>query len=175
VLHFRGADEWTAYNAAFGTGNLREAVIRGMELGGQNTGLMRKLGTNPEANLKMIGDFLLRGIKDPALQNKLSTALNRGKLSRQLKELDGTTRNPVNAMGAKISSGARMHENVTSLGGALLSSISDIPVYASELAYQGRGFMSGLAEAVGGLFKGKNRAQMAELDGLIGVAMDSSR
>jgi hypothetical protein len=175
VLHFLGADEWTAYNSAFGTGNLREAVIRGMELSGQNTGLMRKLGTNPEANLKMIGEFLLRGIDDPALQNKLSTALNNGKLARQLRELDGTTRNPVNAMGAKISALARLLENITSLGGALLSSISDIATYASELSYQGRGFLSGTGEAVGGLFKGKNRAQMAELDGLIGVAMDSMK
>src|SRR3546814_17433123 len=61
------------------------------------------------------------------------------------------------------------------LGGALISSFSDIPLYGSEMRYQGRSMLSDMAEAIAGLAKGRNRREMAEIDGMLGVTFDSLR
>lgn len=179
VLHFKSADDWFDYNAKFGTGNLREAVMRGFEMSGQNTGIMRKLGPNPEATFNQIVDGLALSMKnaDPAAREKFKSASGPGGYLRQrLSVVDGTARIPVNRLGAQIASGIRATESMAKLGGAVLSSVTDMPSLASELRYQGSGgYLSGIGKAVAGLFKGRNRREMAEVDGGIGVFMDGMK
>src|SRR3546814_4305912 len=43
------------------------------------------------------------------------------------------------------------------------------------MRYQGRSMLSGMAEAIAGLAKGRNRREMAEIDGMLGVTFDSLR
>jgi hypothetical protein len=172
VLHFKDADNWLDYNERFGTGTLRESLVRSLEHSAQSTGLMRRLGTNPEANFDAIVDELKRGISDPAKRQKFADASN-GRLRNQLREVDGSTRIPVSHEGARIAAGVRTLENITKLGAALLSQFSDIPTYGSEMRYQGRSMLSGMLEAINGLRQGRNRREMAEIDGMIGVVMDS--
>ena len=172
-LHFRSAEDWFDYNQEFGVGTLAEALIRGFEWHAQSTGLMRKLGPNPGANFNTIADEILKGL-DETSRATFNNAV-RGKLANQLATLDGTTRIPVNRMGARIAAGVRVSENMAKLGASLLAQFGDIPIYASEMRYQGRGFLSGIADAISNLRKGRNRKEMAEIDGMIGVAMDEMR
>lgn len=171
VLHFKSADDWFAYNQKFGTGSLREALLRGLEMSAQNTGLMRRIGTNPEANFGEIVKQVLAGVKDPTAKQKLSQ-LASGKLRNQLRELDGTTRTPVNAMGARIASNTRSLQRMAKLGAALLSQFGDIPIYASEMRYQGRTMLSGVGESIGNLFKGRGSAETREIAAMLGVYSD---
>lgn len=173
VLHFKTADDWFDYNQKFGTGNLRESFIRGMELQAQNTGLMRKLGPNPESNLDQVAQSLLRGMDgQPEKKNKLQTAIN-STIRNQFLEVDGTTRSPVHAMGARVSSSIRALENMSKLGAAVLSQASDLPTYASEMRYQGnRGFLSNILEGVAGMFEGRSTKEKIELEGMLGIVRD---
>lgn len=175
-LHFKSANDWFDYNQKFGTGNLREAVMRGLETSAQNTALMRKLGPNPGANFDAMVDELSRTISDPEKRQKFTKASGPGGYLRQrMAVIDGSARVPVNQIGAKISAGARAGQGMAKLGLAVLSSVTDVPVYASEMSYQGHGFLSGMAEAVGSLFKGRNKKEMSDMDGLLGVFTDSMK
>jgi hypothetical protein len=176
VLHFRDADAWSDYNAKYGTGNFREALLHGFDMSAQNTGLMRVFGPNPESNFNQMADELTRGLADAKQKQRFSEASGpRGWLRNRLETIDGTARIPVNALGARVGAVTRSVENMAKLGGATISSFSDIPLYAFEMRYQGRSVLSSMAEAIGGLAKGRNRHEMAEIDGMIGVTFDSLR
>ena len=173
VLHFRDADGWFDYNERFGIGSFANAVFRGLEMNAQTTGLMRHLGTNPESNFNQIVNDVIAQTSDPAKKQQINE-LARGKLSHQLQELDGSTRNPVNATGAQVSSNVRAITSMSKLGGAVLSQFGDIPLYASEMRYQGRGMLSGIAESIGNLFQGRGSRERQEIGGMLGVYSDFS-
>lgn len=172
VLHFRDADSWFDYNARFGTGNLREALLAGLQRSAQTTGLMRALGPNAEANLGRIMDDVMAGLD---ADGRRTFAAAERRLRDQLAELDGSTRIPVNATAAKVSAVIRAQQSMAKLGGAMLSSFSDIPVYGSEMRYQGRTMLTGMAEAIAGLVQGRGSRERKEILGALGVFSDTMR
>lgn len=172
VLHFKTADDWFDYNQKFGMGNLRESFLRGLELNAQNTGLMQKLGPNPESNLDQIHQRIMRGIKDPQKRQDLQTKFD-STIRNQFLEVDGSTRSPVHAQRARIAASARAWENLTKLGMALLSQISDLPTHASEMKYQGnRGYLSNVGDAVAGMFYNRSTKERIELEGMLSILRD---
>ncbi|EKT4522802.1 hypothetical protein QEM13_002045 [Pseudomonas putida] len=177
VLHFRDGVAWHEYNQLFGTGNLREAVLRGLDLSGQNTALMRRLGTNPEANLNMALDVIrddLVKAGDPKARANFNDA-RRGAIANRFKEVSGQTRIPGNATQARVAANVRAWQSLSKLGGALLSSFTDLPVAASEMKYQGRSFLGSLAEMGAGLLKGRGSAEQRQILSAYGVYADSMR
>lgn len=176
VLHFKDADAWTDYNTTYGSGSLREALMFGLEQQARTTGLMRVLGPNPENNFNMIADELLKGIEDPALKQRFGEVIGqRGWLRNRLAAVDGSMLMPANAMAAQVASSTRAVQSMAKLGGAVISAVTDVPVYGSEMRYQGRSMLSGMAEAIAGLAKGRNRRELAEIDGMLGVVFDGMR
>lgn len=148
VLHFKDGVAWHEYNQLYGTGNLREAVLRGLDLSGQNTALMRKLGTNPEANLNMAMDIIAEDVRksgDPAALANFNTA-RETMIKNRFAEVSGQTRIPGNATQARIAANVRAWQSLSKLGGALLSSFTDLPVAASEMRYQGKNFLGSLGK-----------------------------
>lgn len=177
VLHFKDGVAWHEYNQLFGTGNLREAVLRGLDLSGQNTALMRKLGTNPESNLNMAMDIIgedLRKAGDPAALANFNTA-RQTMLANRFAEVSGATRIPGNSAQARIAANVRAWQSLSKLGGALLSSFTDLPVAASEMRYQGKNFLGSLGEMTAGLAKGKGSLEQREILSSFGVYADSMR
>lgn len=177
VLHFKDGVAWHEYNQMFGTGNLREAVLRGLDLSGQNTALMRRLGTNPEANLNMAMDAIKEDVRaggDPAALANFKTA-RRGVIDNRFKEVSGQTRIPGNATQARVAANVRAWQSLSKLGGALLSSFTDLPVAASEMRYQGQSFLGSLAEMGAGLLKGRGSAEQRQILSAYGVYADSMR
>ena len=49
VLHFKSAEDFMEYNGTFGTGDIREGVVQGLQHLARGTALMKGLGPNPEA------------------------------------------------------------------------------------------------------------------------------
>jgi hypothetical protein len=172
VLHFKSADDWMAYNREFGTGSLREAVTAGLRSSARTVGLMRMLGTNPEAMVDALGRQMQESIDDPGKLRAFSDDL-RGPIANRLKQVDGTVNIAVNAPAARVAANARALESMAKLGGAVISSITDIPVYASEVRYQGRGMLSGMSEALGGLMRGRAKGERAQVLSSLGVFFDS--
>ncbi|WP_136474553.1 hypothetical protein [Pseudomonas sp. DG56-2] len=177
VLHFKDGRAWFRYNKEFGMGNLRESVLNGLDMSGQNTALMRRLGTNPEANLNKVVDILRSDVRkkgdNQALKNFNTAA--RGMVANRFKEISGQTRIPGNATQARIAANVRAWQSLSKLGGALLSSFTDLPVAASEMRYQGQNFLGSLAEMSAGLLKGRGSAEQRQILSAYGVYADSMR
>ncbi|MBT9575523.1 MAG: hypothetical protein IV106_31230 [Pseudomonas umsongensis] len=177
VLHFKDGVAWHEYNQLYGTGNLREAVLRGLDLSGQNTALMRRLGTNPESNLNLAMDIIAEDVRksgDPAALTNFNTA-RQTMLTNRFAEVSGATRIPGNATQARIAANVRAWQSLSKLGGALLSSFTDLPVAASEMRYQGKNFLGSLGEMTAGLAKGKGSLEQREILSSFGVYADSMR
>ena len=177
VLHFKDGVAWHEYNTMFGTGNLRESVLRGLDMAGQNTGIMRRLGTNPESNLNMAMDILAEDVRksgDPKSLTNFNDA-RRGMLANRFAEVSGATRIPGNATQARVAANVRAWQSLSKLGGALLSSFADLPVAASEMRYQGKSFLGSLGEMTAGLVKGRGSLEQREILSSFGVYGDSMR
>jgi hypothetical protein len=177
ALHFKDADAWADYNEQFGMGNLRDAVLRGLKMSAQNTGLMRVLGPNPEVTYNRLVDALrrdVRSVADVKAMKKFETATAEdGWLSRRLAEVTGKANIAVDAVWARRSANLRAIQSMAKLGGAMISSLNDIATYASEMRYQGRGFLSGIGEAIGSLAQGRPAGERREILSSLGVFFDS--
>lgn len=176
-LHFKDGVAWDQYNRVYGTGSLREAFLGGLERMGDSTGIMRKLGTNPEANWNMILDDLQRDLaSDNAALRQFQVDRN-GMLANRLAEVDGTARMAVNNIAARVSSNVRAVQSMAKLGGALLSSFADLANNATELRYQGAGsVLTNMTRAIGDAASGGRRsADQKEILAGLGVFFDNAR
>jgi hypothetical protein len=167
VLHFRSADDWFDYNAEFGFGNLREAYIQGLHRAAESNGLMQVLGTNPEANLDSVVTAIRSSLSrsDPKLLEAFDAKTRRGtRIENALKEVSGFTRRVASQRLANIGAGIRVWNTLTGLGGAVVSAITDIPIRASALRYQGQSYLGGLGTGL-----------LAPLKRIVGAVGDSER
>lgn len=171
---FKDADAWFDYNEQFGTGNLRESVVRSLTRSADATGMMRILGTNPENTLQAIKSDLVDKLKrgDEADIAKAAT-LQESNQDLWLKAVDGSMNIVGNAMGARYSANIRSWMTLSKLGGMVLSQLNDLAVYAQGVNYQGRGFFSGMAEATTGLGRSLAPQDRRDLASSLGVTLDN--
>ena len=175
VLHFKDGLAWDQYNKVYGAGSLREAFLGGLDRSGDSTGMMRRLGTNPESNWNAALDELQNDLKnDPDGLRKFQQDRN-GLLKTRFSEIDGTSRMAVNHVGARVASNLRAWQSMAKLGGAVISAVTDLPVAASEMRYQGKGMLSSMGTLIGGMIKGKKPAEQREILSTLGVFFDSVR
>lgn len=175
VLHFKDGVAWDQYNKVYGTGSLREAFLGGLDRAGQNTGLMRRLGTNPESNWEAILDELQRDLMDKPVEMRRFQTDRRGWLKTRFAEVDGTARLAVNQQAARVASNIRALQSMAKLGGAVISAVTDLPVAASEMRYQGKGMLSSMGTLIGGMVKGRKPAEQREILSSLGVFFDNVR
>lgn len=171
-LHFKSADDWSDYNERFGGGSLKESLIIGMERETRNVALMEQFGTNPEAMFNALVEKARRASRDDP---KVSERLKGNLFNQMYDEVSGATRVPVNLSGARIGAVLRAIQNMSKLGGATISAISDIPMFASEMRYQGRGLFEAYAEAFRNSLGGFRSADQKRLARLVGVGLDGMR
>lgn len=171
---FKSADDWFDYNEQFGSGNLRESVLSALERSAQSTGIMQMLGTNPAAMVNTIRDDLTLTAKDAGdVEAVAQLGEARGKHDRYLSAVDGSMNIAGNAMWARRSANVRAWQTLSKLGGMLLSQLNDVAVYGSGARYQGRGFFSGMGEAVAGLGRDLSAPERRELAASLGVVLDN--
>jgi hypothetical protein len=170
VLHFKSGESWFEYNQAFGTRELREAVFLGFEMGSRNIALMEGLGTNPEAMFQRVRDSLR---KQHGEDTKSLQSVNSHSLDNIMAELTGKTKVPGGSItAARIGYGLRMINNLSKLGGAVVSSVTDIPFQAALLRYQGHGLLEGYYNSFHNLIRGRGNAEQKEISRLIGVGIE---
>lgn len=175
VLHFKDGLAWNQYNRVYGTGSLREAFLGGLDQAGTSTGLMRRLGTNPESNWAAALDDLQRDfINDPEGLRAFNNARN-GMLATRFAEVDGSSRMAVNHTAARVSSNIRAVQSMAKLGGAVISSLTDLPVSASELRYQGQSMLGSMGGVLRGLLQGRKGEEQREILSSLGVFFDNVR
>lgn len=169
VLHFKGAESWHDYNEIYGKQNLREAVIGGIEHSAHNAALMEGLGTNP---LAMLDDILKVLRSENKGDTKAFDSLKDYTIHNLYMQLDGTARIPVYHKLAMMGSAVRIIQNVSKLGGAVLSSVTDIPFQAAALRLNGRGLLESYGGAFANLLRGRGNAEQREIAHLVGVGFD---
>lgn len=175
VLHFRDGLAWNQYNQVYGSGSLREAFLGGLDMAGSSTGLMRRLGTNPESNWQQVLTDLDSDLSGDPVAHKAFKNAVKGRLGNYMAEVDGSSRMAVNQTAARVSANVRAVQSMAKLGGAVISSITDLPVAASELQYQGQGVLSSMSSMIQGLMQGRKGAEQREVLSSLGVFFDNVR
>ena len=176
VLHFKSAKDWYAYNEKFGTGSLKETYYSGLMTAGRNIGMLDTLGTKPKENFEKIRV----AISNRMLAKKRSTESlsSYRQFEKFMNVVDGTVYTFDGGTGgfavAKWSAILRSVGNVAKLGGAVISAAADIGIYASEMRYQGRSFLGGMGEAMGGIGKIKNTKQKRDIAKGLGFLGDGT-
>lgn len=165
-LIFKDYDSWEEWNNAFGMRSLHEGVVDSITYNADNIALMERFGTNPEAMMREV----YRSIKEKNRNLIDARAGNDDKIEQLITGALEKQRIPANATLATVSSNIRAFNTVTKLGGALLSSIGDIPVKAFEYRSQGRNFLTALTKSIvdtGYGFKAKkDRIEFASMAGV---------
>lgn len=177
VLHWKGPDEWLAYNREFGTANLVAAIVSEADHGAKATGLLRVWGPNPEAafqqDIERLGLQLKDEIGDLAQTSRLGDAVKRGgKLDREWRVITGEADRPVNTTYAHWFAAWRALETVTSLGGMVLSALPDLAVQASALRHEGVPYWRTFANQVVALLPPGKASMQREVAARVAVGLN---
>lgn len=173
-IHFKDADAWFDYNQVYGNRNLREAVTGGLTLSAEKTGLLRSLGTNPQSMLQTIAGQLTEHAKASGDVEQVTRISERiGRRDMYMAAVDGSMNQPGSAIWARRMSNIRGWETLAKLGGMIASQLNDIAIYGASMQIQGRGFLSGMGEAVAGIGKGFKSQERQDLLSSLDVFMES--
>ena len=176
VLHFKDADAWLDYNRAYGSGNVLATHIAGLEHGADALALMRQWGTNPQTGFEGAARRLSAKLRD-AGDLAQSAAIERatkpgGKLWREWQVVSGAADIPGSTHWASIGAAIRALQAMKSLGGVLLSSVSDTPIAASVLRHEGVNYWTAMGRNVGALFEGVPKGVRAEVAANVGAGFN---
>ncbi len=175
VLHFRGPDEWLAYNRQFGTQGLVAAIVGEAEAGARAVGLMRVWGPNPESAFRQDAQRLADRLRDAGRledSREIREAASRGFLSRQWATVTGAADIPGSTSIASTAAAWRALETITSLGGVTLSSIPDLATAASTLRHEGIPYFRALGNQVAALLPGYNNPVRTEVARRVGAGLN---
>jgi len=172
VLHFKSADDWVDYNQIFGVGNLKESFFSGLQSAGRHIGIMDTLGTKPIENF----DKIRNGVGQRLIKAGRSTQkiANEATFNKYLNVVDGSIYTVEDFALAKYSAMTRSVASMAKLGGATISAVSDIGLYATEMKYQGRSFLGGMFEALSSLARIKNKQQVKDIAEGLGFVADNA-
>jgi len=161
VLHFKDSKSRQEYSVKFGEPSLKENVLGVITTSTRNIALMQTLGTNPKDTLEKVLSLLRKKYKstDP----KQISKLNFKNFENEFKELDGSINGISNDVLAKVGMVVRSTGAMARLGMTPITSFGDIPQYMGTSNFQGRGLLSGLFEALTGLFNANDKAAMEVL------------
>jgi len=169
-LHFKDYASWKQWNDTYGMKSLHEGVIEAMARDAESTAMLERFGTNPEAMVKAAVDSSIKANRaklkaGDGTQAKIQTMID-GMMEKQ--------KIPADAKLANIGSNIRAYNSLTKLGGALISSITDIPMKALEYHYQGKNFLSATSKAMIDTAYGfKSKKERVEFASMLGVYMES--
>tara|TARA_B110000977_G_scaffold73823_1_gene99896 strand:+ start:300 stop:2804 length:2505 start_codon:yes stop_codon:yes gene_type:complete len=161
VLHFKNVQARQEYNIKFGEPSLKESVFSVLATSSRNIALMQELGTNPRNTLDKVLSLLKKKYKES--DPKIVSQLNFKTFKNQFAELDGSINGIANDLLARAGMVVRSTGNMARLGSASISSFGDLAQYMGTTSFQGRGLLTGLFEAMSGLFRANDTAAMEVL------------
>lgn len=131
VLHFKDGDAWMAYMQDFGEGSLYDSMIGHVGAMARNIGLVERYGPNPEQTFRVQADIAERAdgrgtVKNRSFGNTPEAYWN---------ILSGKTSSPENMTVAHIGQNVRNIQTAAKLGGAVITSLTDVGTIATTLHY----------------------------------------
>ncbi len=182
LLHFKDGPARFEYDQKFGRGgSLFERVGLGLYHGAHNVALMRRLGPNPDEVFNRLKQAV-RLLTEQSVDARMSTKWTRDEriLNAYYDEVTGKAHIPgVDPFSTALRT-LRLGATLSKLGGAVLSSIVDTSVAASELRYNGIKATDQWKAQLDGVFqgygkRGKVRADRLQQASELGVAVDLLR
>lgn len=131
VLHFKDGDSWMAYMSEFGEGSLYDSMLGHVGAMARNIGLVERYGPNPEQTFRVQADIAERADGRGTMKNRSwgNTPQARWDI------LTSKTSSPENTFVAHIGQGVRNWQTATKLGGAVVTSLTDVGTIAATLHY----------------------------------------
>lgn len=169
ILHFKDAESSIIYRNTYGMKDFMEGVVRNIENSSRNIALLETFGTNPRAMFDKIVDETRQKYRGDTKKMKND---NVQALNHFFDEIDGSSFIPEVPALAKIGSVTRGVQSMSKLGGALISSFSDIPVKAIELQNQGFGLFESYGISFADVGRGLGSKERKEFGAMLGVGMD---
>lgn len=183
-LHFADADGWLAYSEKFGNGNVHDAMLAHLNMASKAAGQLQTLGPNPEANLiRLRGQMMRDAALDPSLSpeqrgrqvKELDPSNTAGTIGSGWAEVSGLTAVPVSERAANIGTALRAQQSLAKLGGAVISSTTDMPIRAGALTYQGKPIGAAWAENIMELLQGRGKGEQREIAAILDAGLDGMR
>jgi hypothetical protein len=174
ILHFKTANDWFDYNEKFGVGNLKESFFSGLQTAGRNIGMIDGLGAKPKENFEKIRFAVQRRLIDEGKGGQSANISKANQFDKYMKVVDGSIYTVADFGVARYSAIARSIASMAKLGGATISAAADIGIYGSEMRFQGRSFLGGMAEALGSLMRIKNTKQKKDIAQMLGFIVDNT-
>jgi hypothetical protein len=130
-LQFKSADDWLAYDNAFGRGNAFAAMMDHVNTFSRDIALMERLGPNPASTIRwlqqVVDEDRAKGVvAGNGAVARLSGVGDSHLLGRVYEDVSGAAFVPVDARIAAGFSMLRGFHTATKLSGAVLSSVTDI-------------------------------------------------
>lgn len=180
VLHFKSADDWLAYNGEFGHGNIFSSMVAHQSRSARLAAQMKVLGPNPEVMLgSLLEGLQLKVRNDPKIADADKAAIIRSlttdagsRIGSSLAEVRGLTLAPGHVTAARIGSGIRAVQSMAKLGGAVISSISDLVTGTANLKFHGKPLGQAWADQLVELVRGRGNREQRELAYLVGEGFD---
>jgi hypothetical protein len=181
VLHFKDAESAIAYRDAFGYGNSIYGIMSHQRRAANMAAQMDMFGPNPEIMFNSLVEGERRKLRDnpnlsPEQKVKQIQKLNAdaGPLRGAFDVMSGAISRPGNVNAAKIANDIRAVQSMAKLGGAVLTAMPTDVVGAAQAAmFRGSGFFNGMVKQIGGILKGRPKAEQAEISYLFGEGFDS--
>lgn len=171
TLYFKDGLSAFEYNQLYGVGTLAQSVVVGLDRAASSTALLKTLGTNPEVTLTRIMDEYENSLTG---DRRAKFRQSRGAITNLLGQVDGSVNIPGNVNAAKVGAFLRAWQSMARLGGALISSVSDLAGYAAELRYsEGKNLFAGVMDGVVALTKGRATGEQADILASLGVFHES--
>jgi hypothetical protein len=170
VLHFRDGDAWMAYMNDFGEGSLYDAMIGHVGKMARDIGLVERYGPNPEQTFRVQADLAQRADGAGSFANR--TAINTPEAYWSL--LNGSASTPENQFAAKVGQNVRNVQTAAKLGGAVLSSTTDVATVAASLHYNRLPYFDMLANIGKRLKPGSEERDFLQAHGVIAESLASS-
>jgi hypothetical protein len=131
VLHFKDGDAWMGYMKDFGEGSLYDSMLGHVGAMARNIGLVERYGPNPEQTFRVQADIAERAdgrgtVKNRSFGNTPEAYWN---------ILSGKTSSPENMAVANVGQNVRNIQTAAKLGGAVITSLTDIGTIATTLHY----------------------------------------
>lgn len=170
-IHFKNYESWKKWNTTYGMKDLNEGTLDALRFDAHNIAVMERYGTNPEAMLKAILKDVKGKYRDKAA--KEGEAGIDAKLESIVQNVLEKNQVSANPKLSTIGSNIRAYQNVTKLGGVLLSSVTDLPMKALEYQFQGKSWLSATTQPFLDIAQGfKSKKEKVEFSSLIGVYME---
>lgn len=127
-IHFKDGESWLAAMRDFGRGSLYDAI--GSHLGrmSRDIGLVERYGPNPNAQFRLQNDLAMRA-------DKGTERVFGMKATSYWDVVSGVSSTPESALIARVGSNARNVQTFTKLGGAVISSITDLGTHIVTTGY----------------------------------------